>query len=98
MNQAFEFHGVIFAYLANRMQLACNCKNSHHLPHTLVYASENFYYKWCDSKQNDVHNNKIVLSLQPVKSNRSLKLQQILYKNAPTYLGMKKKESGEQRE
>ena len=56
-----------------------------------------FYYRARDSTQDGVFRENVVIHLQPVRSNASLKPQQILYKKR-VYFGMKKKESGEQRE
>ena len=56
-----------------------------------------FYHRALDSAQNGVFNETIVMSLQPVRSDRNFKLWQILYKEWD-YFGMKKKQSGKQRE
>ena len=54
----------------------------------LVYLCESKYYSTRDSAQNSI---QFTMILRPVRSNENFKPQQILY------LGVKKKESGDQR-
>ena len=58
-----------------------------------MLAKQRFYYRARDSVQDGVLAKKIVMSLRPVRSDRSFKPQQIFYKEH-TYFGMKKKEPG----
>ena len=62
-----------------------------------MYAHETKYYRAHDSAENGVLSKKIVMSLEPVRNDRSFKLRQILHEEC-SYFGMKKKESGIQRE
>ena len=61
-----------------------------------MLMKQRYYYRACDSAQDGVLSKKIVMSLRPVRSDRSYKLRQILNEEH-TYFGMRK-ESGKQRE
>ena len=60
-----------------------------------MLVKQRFYYRACNSPQDDVLAEKIVMILWPVRRDRSFKPTWILYKER-TYFGMKK-ESGELR-
>ena len=90
----FEFQGVISLSL----QIACDFMIFHNFCILqCMLVKQRLYYRACDSTQDGIFGKKIVTSLWPVRSDRSFKPWQILYKEH-AYFGMMKKESSEQRE